>query len=151
MSRTRLVALALAASVLATSGCGSSGNSSKPLTRSELIAKANAICRRVYIRRVALKITKQQDYARIEPQLAAYELAALAEMRKLTPPASMTSDWQQIIAGAQIIADLTKKFGEYAKAHELGRTRTLYSMAAKVPPSLATAKRDGFSDCAQLA
>jgi len=71
--------------VLAASGCGGSAGPTKPLTRSELIARGTRFCRRINTRLAAIRIRSERDYARLVPPLAAYEHAAVAEMRRLTP------------------------------------------------------------------
>jgi hypothetical protein len=176
MPRTRLAALALAASALAGSGCGgaakpssqvsqtaSSSSSSaraqtptapespsSPSSRSELIARADAICRRVNAKRASITITRPQDIPLDIPPLAAYEEAAVSAMRQLTPPASMANGWKQIVAASQTVADVTTKVGNAAKAGKLESTRSLDGvLTSATEQMLNTAKREGFTDCAQ--
>ena len=176
MSRLRLVAPALAAIALAASGCGKSAstttsaqtassaqsNSSttttttttlagatKPLTRAELIAKADLICKRVNARHAATSFDTKGDYARLLPPLAAYQLAAAAAMRKLTPPPSMAAGWQQIVNDAQTFAEDVAKLGQYAVANKLRAGRAVSLAGAKADEQmLAIALREGFQDCA---
>jgi hypothetical protein len=166
MSRTRLAALALAATTLAASGCGGTTKSSSqaappaqaeshtqtgPLTRTELIAKADAICSRVNAQLASTAIRSTHDYARLLPQVAAYEQTELAELGKLTPPASMASDWQQILASTRTLAGDTAKIAEYAKSNNLKAARALLTTATTAQQQmLATAKRNGFKDCSRL-
>jgi hypothetical protein len=146
----RLAALALMAMVLPASGCGGGGKSATTTTRTELIAKADAICGRLNARLASSPIKSVADFARIVPRLAAYERAAFAELGRLLPPASMASDWRQIVAGGQTIASYTAKLGEYAKANNLKGAGPLYPASRKVQQkTLAIAKRDGFKDCAE--
>src|ERR1700722_8969694 len=95
---TRLASVALATSTLAIMGCGSS---EKPLTRAELTAKANAICKTVTAKLATKTIKSQQDIARIAPELAGFEQTALGELSKLVPPAGLANDWKQFVAGAR--------------------------------------------------
>lgn len=151
MTFTRSTALTLIAIGLVTGGCG---KSSKPLTRAELIAKADIICKRIddKLKSSNNTIKSQQDIARIVPKLASFEQSALAELSKLEPPASLANDWKTIIAGAQTLADNTAKLGEYAKANNLKAARHLIQASEKVQQqTLATAKRDGFKQCSQTA
>jgi hypothetical protein len=152
MIDSRWAALALAVTTLTTaSGCG---KSSKPLTRAELIAKADDICRRVNgkLKSSNNTINNHADIARIIPRLASFEQTALAELSKLVPPASMADDWKMIIAGAQTLADNTAKLGEYAKANKLKAARGLITSSQKVQhQTLAIAKRDGFKECSETA
>jgi hypothetical protein len=149
MGRVRPVAVALATTTLAVAGCGSS---SKPLTRAELTAKANAICRTVTAKLATKTIKSQQDIARIAPELASFEQTALAELGKLVPPAELENDWKQFVAGAQTLADNTSKLGEYARVNDLKAARSLITSSQAVQQKMmATAKRDGLKDCEQVA
>lgn len=151
MAHARFIAPALIATALT---LGAYGCGSKPLTRAQLIAKADAICRRVNARLSSANntIKTQQDIARVAPKLSAFEQAALAEMSKLVPPAALAEDWKVIVTGAQTLADNTAKLGEYAGSNNLKAARTLIATSQKVQQRmLATAKRDGFKDCSQAA
>jgi hypothetical protein len=150
MSLRRLMAFAVAATVLVVSGCGGSAGSSKRLTRSELIARGNTICRRLNTKLAATTIRSARDYV----PLAAYEHAAVMEMRKLTPPASMTSGWGQMVAGTQMLADATAKLGTYPQAGGFVATtpavRTAFTAAVEGTKRMtAAAGREGFKDCAR--
>src|ERR1700722_5724199 len=103
---TRLASVALATSTLAIMGCGSS---EKPLTRAELTAKANAICKTVTAKLATKTIKSQQDIARIAPDLAGFEETALGELSKLVPPAGLANDWKQFVAGAGRLSAKTQK------------------------------------------
>jgi hypothetical protein len=144
-----LAAIMLAATALTASGCG---KSAKPLTRAQLIAKGDAICRRINRKLASTNIKSEQDIARVAPKLASYEQEALADLGRLVPPASMADDWKVIVAGAQTLADNVAKLGEYAKANNLKAGRALIVSSEKVQRELqTTAKRDGFKDCSQTA
>lgn len=148
MTRTRPVALALAATTFAVGGCGSS---SKPLTQAELTAKANAICKSVSGKLAAKSVNSVQSVARTAPQLASIEQRALTELSKLTPPASMESEWKTFIAGAQMLAENTAKLGEYAKNNDLQSARSLIvSSEATVKQMSAIMKEYGIDDCEQV-
>jgi hypothetical protein len=149
MGLTRLAIIALAATTLAVSGCGSS---SKPLTRAELTAKANAICKTVSAKLASKTIKTQQDIARIAPELASFEQTALTELSKLVPPAELANDWKQFVAGAQTLAENTSKLGEYAKANNLKGAKGLITSSQAVQQQMvAAAKRDGLTACEQVA
>ncbi|HTA14711.1 MAG TPA: hypothetical protein VK781_07630 [Solirubrobacteraceae bacterium] len=151
MGSTRLTAVAtLAATALAVTGCGSS---SKPLTRAELTAKANAICKTVTAKLASSKgIKTQQDIARVAPELASFEQTALDGLGKLVPPAELANDWKQFVAGAQTLAENTAKLGEYAKANNLKAAKSLITSSEQVQQQMvATARRDGIADCEKVA
>jgi hypothetical protein len=149
MSRRRLAALTLVATVLAASGCGGSAGSTKPLTRSELIARGDTICRRINARLAAIRIKSAKDYAR----LGAFEQAAVANMRELTPPASMSSGWGQVVSGAQTLADATAKIGTFPRVEAFGTTPAAHeafaAAGAGTRQMVAAAQREGFKDCAR--
>jgi hypothetical protein len=149
MSHARLAVFAFAAGALAAPGCGASSKAAS-LMRGELIAKADAICSRVHAEYHANGYRSIQDMARLAPRLASYEQTAVAELRKLTPPASMANDWRQIVAGAQTVASDTAKLGRYAKENNLKAATALYTASGQVErQALATARRDGFKACTQ--
>jgi uncharacterized protein with von Willebrand factor type A (vWA) domain len=149
MGPRRLAAIALAATTLAASGCGSS---SKPLTRAELTAKANAICKTVSTKISSKTIKTQQDIARVATELASFEQTALTQLSKLVPPAKLENDWKQFVAGAQTLAENTLKLGEYARANNLKAAKSLILSSEAVQKQMvAIAKRDGLKDCQQVA
>lgn len=174
MNRTSLAAIALATSTLAASSCGSttkptnqtttspistqtpasnttSSKPTGPLTRAQLIADGDTICYRLNTRRSTTRVARPQDYKRLIPALAAYELAGANEMNNLTPPPSMAHDWQQMITGARDIARATAKVHNYADANNTAISRTVERILYKGIHQLTTAaKRAGFKDCAHI-
>lgn len=175
MNPTRLAALGLMLTTLAASGCGGSTKSpsqatpttqaastasaeevshaqhqTPPLTKSQLIAKADTICRRVNAKRASIIIKTPQDFPRLLPGLATYEYAAVVEMRKLTPPASMKTSWQKIITGAKLTADAAAARGKYVTTTNPDGMGPLSLTAAHTAQeSLALAQREGFHDCSK--
>jgi hypothetical protein len=156
MSRTRLAALALTAGALAGSGCGEaakSSNGSGPLTRAELIAKADTICLGINAKRAATKFTASlAESARLLPALVAYDRAAVTELRKLIPPPSMANGLKEITAYVQTLANVTATANESAKANtrKLEKTQSLALEVVKARQRMVdAAKREGYKDCAQ--
>lgn len=144
----RLLAAAMAASMLTTAGCG---ESAKPLTRAQLLHRADAICHKLNKRLSSTTIKTEKDFARKLPKLADYEQEGLAELSKLIPPAKLAEDWKMVIAGAQTLADDVAKLGEYVKAKDLKAARAVIARIGKVQQrTTAITKRDGFKDCAQV-
>jgi hypothetical protein len=174
MDRARLVALALAVGAIAAGGCGSSTKpanqatkpsnaatqptgdgsavrSSSPLTRAQLIAKGDAICYRLNARRAATKIQRRQDYERLVPALAGYELSLASEMRRMTPPASMAHDWQQMVEGTRKIGEATARIRNYADASSKRFSEEVEPILYKgVNQLTAAAKHAGFNDCSHF-
>jgi hypothetical protein len=125
----------------------------KPMTRAEsiLIAKAGAICKRIDARHASVRLPTQQAIARELPLFASYQRAALAELRKLTPPASMAHDWKQFVAAAHTLASDTTRVGEYAKANHFATAGTIIPRIDKDERHIsALAKHDAITGCEQV-
>jgi hypothetical protein len=173
MKGTYVTALTFAATaLLAASGCGGTTKSSSstqstlasalatqsartpasgPLTRADLIAQADAICYRINAKRASIVLRSKRDVVRGLPQLASYEQVAVTELAKLMPPTSITSDWKVILVNAQAVAEATAKLTTYANTNPhllLGRPEYIILTKAQ-GRVIATAKRDGFKDCAR--
>jgi hypothetical protein len=141
--------IALTTIALAASGCGSS---SKPLTRAELTAKANAICKTVTAKISSKSANTQQQIARVAEELSSFEQTALTNLSKLVPPAELESDWKLFVSGAQTLAENTAKLGEYAKANNLKAAKGLITSSEATQKQMeAIAKRDGLTACEQVA
>jgi hypothetical protein len=153
--------------MLAAAGCGggSSGTGStnagstasipsgdSPAER-RLIATADAICGRF---NTEIATTKPagvgaSELARSAPVNASLEQAALRELSKLTPPASLAGDWRRVIADRRTLAEELVKLGRYAKANNAAGIRALVvSKKAMHRELLKTATRAGFADCARV-
>lgn len=151
MANRSTVALALTATALGASGCGSS--TAKPLTRAELTAKADAICNTVTAKLKKTKaVSTEQDIAQVAPELVSFEQSALTELSKLVPPAALESDWKQFLSGAQTLAENTAKLGESAKAKNLKTARGAIVESEAIQKHMqAIAKRDELTACEQVA
>lgn len=141
-------AIALTAATLGACGCGSS---SKPLTRAELTAKANAICKTVTAKISSKSASTEQQISREASELASFEQTALANLSKLVPPAELETDWKLFVSGAQTLAENTAKLGEYAKTKNLKAAKGLIvSSEATQKQMVVIAKRDGLTACEQV-
>jgi hypothetical protein len=179
MLHSQLAALALAATTLAASGCGGSskiGSSSasvaastttatttttttttaasgKPVTPADaiVIAKAGAICKRIRARSTSLRFGTRQAIARSLSQFASYQRAALAELRKLVPSASLAHEWQEFEAAAHVLAADMTRAGEYAKAYHFAAVKPLASRIAADKVNMTTlAKHEAITGCERL-
>jgi hypothetical protein len=149
MRQRGLAATALAATALAICGCGSS--SPKPLTRAELTAKADTICKSVSAKVAGKTANTIQAVARTATELSSSEQSALNELSKLVPPTAMETDWKAFIAGAQTLAENTAKLGEYAKSNKLKSARTLIvSSEATAKQMTSIAQKYGIKNCEQV-
>ena len=152
----RIGAMGFAAATLAASGCGNSGSSASPsLSKADFIARADAVCRRANTMRhtVTIRIGAfEQDYVHLLPPLVAYQRSALTELTNLTPPASMASDWKQILANVQTLINNAEKTVEYARSNNLKGLSNLNAPNNTASTRILTvAGHDGFHDCAQTA
>jgi hypothetical protein len=176
MAPTRLLALALASTALAASGCGGGGNSGAHasnsgngagsgadsnnsggsrsfvrLTRAELIARADAICRRVVAQRDSIVITSPTDEARVLPPFAAYQLSALAALARLYPPSSMGRDWNKFLASFRTLAADTEKVAMAAQSNSLRQMQSLSLPLNDARKHISViAARDGLPSCSQI-
>lgn len=112
---TRLFGAALAAVALVVApGCGGSSSSSapsKPLTRAELTAKANTICKRI-IAQVDWQKANPKTLPRLIDHLAALEEQAASELEKLTPPPAMADEWRLLVDGFKLSGPEMKQIAD---------------------------------------
>jgi len=117
-----------------------------------LIAKADPICARTNVKLSSTTVKSNQELARVLPQVAAYERAEAAELSNLVPPASMASDWNQIVIGIRIFSEDTEKAATNLQSGNSATASGLYKAAKKVQDQLAViAKRNGFKQCGTIA
>ena len=96
-----------------------------------MIQQADLICRRVNQTRDAIRVKKKSEFLTILPRLADYEYAAVAEMRKLTPPATMATSSIGFTEDAHTIAEVTAEGTEYQRKGRLNYTQALAAKAVK--------------------
>jgi hypothetical protein len=140
------------ASTAATAPASPTIASGTPLSRSRLIAKADAICQRLSAELSASPtISTKQELIAAASRRTALEQAALAELSKLTPPGSMAHDYQQLLAGRQTVIEDLKKLGEDTATGNTRAEDAVYASSASVIRQMAaTAQRNGFKYCAKL-
>jgi hypothetical protein len=142
-THTLVAALALAVMSLALVACSSS-SSDMPLTRAQLIAKADPICRTV-VRTVRYYQLTPKKIVSSAPRLADVEEHAYAELSKLTPPVSFVDDWRFIVDGFRESARDFRRLAHLAEPNnENGQFETLY---ADVRQKAWKARENGFKDC----
>jgi hypothetical protein len=167
MAKTSMaMATAWVAVALGAAGCGGSKSPSQTtsstntsaartatgpaLTKAQLIAKADPICARLTAERLSHKIRSREDYLRVSAELEGSEHQALEEMQKLSPPASVASTWNQMLAGYKEISEDVAKVGQAAAANETAQLRPLIGNATALEAHVATLARSaGFKDCGQ--
>lgn len=143
MSRNLTAALMAAAMSLAVFSCGSSSNT---LSQTELVAKADAICKRANAVREAERAgTNYAATVRSEQQ-------ALAELTKLIPPSTLAADWHQLLSDDNTLVKDTATFANFIQTHDPRGAHATIVAATNLQHTLGVlATRDGFKDCAQFA
>jgi hypothetical protein len=160
-SRPCSIAALTVAAVLASAGCAGSsksestgsGSSSASAAIARLIATADAICQRLDARLASATPVHldSRTIARSAPQNAALERAAVTELAKLGPPASLAEDWKQIIAYRRTLADELAALGRFAKANDTRAIKALAVTKKRVHEKLfVLAAHDGFRVCSQV-
>jgi hypothetical protein len=163
-----ILVVAAAVSLLAT-GCGgsehppASGSAARAPGRSRsthseeraatsrLIASADAICRRFNKELTGASRPQASKVARTAPRNAALEQRAVAELSKLTPPASLARDWKQIIAYRRTLAEELVTLARDAKADNVQGMQALAASKKRVHDELTKlAAHDGFTDCSSV-
>lgn len=127
--------------------------SGDPLSRSQLIARADAICRGLDTKLATVNPASlsMHEIARFAPPRAVLERTAVAELSKLMPPASITRDWRQVIAYRSTLTNELFKLGSDAKANDAAGIRALAVSKKLVHQKLLTvATRDGFKYCSRV-
>jgi hypothetical protein len=158
MSRTLRLAPIAVIVAIAAAGCGSSNNSSSTSSKAKLVAAADPICKQISTARTAANAAVSKvssstaktlaTLARVAPPVAADEHQAVGRLHALHVPSSLTSDWRQLLAGMETLANDATQIGEHAKAHEYKAIVSLTSSGRKVREQLTTiANRDGFTYC----
>jgi hypothetical protein len=123
------------------------------LTRSQLITRADAICKRrnTAIDAVKLAGATGADVARFASQSATLEQTAFLELGKLSPPSAMAAGWRAILAYDRTLLEAVLKLGEYGERNQTSRIAALAHSTQRVKSELlAAAARDGFRYCSRV-
>jgi hypothetical protein len=125
----------------------------QPLAQPELIAHADAICRRrnTAIDAVKLSGSSPEDIARFASQSTALEQTALLELGRLRPAAPTAAAWRQLLEYSEMLLQDVVKLGEYGRRHETRLIPALSRSAGRTKRQLlAVATRDGFTYCSRV-
>jgi len=162
----RWIACVSVASALFAAGCGggSQTTASTPaiaantpsgpaLSTSQLIARADAICKRrnTAIDAVKLHGASAAAITAFAAQSSALEQAAYLELTRLGPPASMAAQWQQVLAYTRTLLEDVVELGQYGKQGDTQAIPALSRSVVSVKRELLTAARhDGFRYCSRV-
>jgi hypothetical protein len=168
MNGTHATALALAVTTLV-AGCGNTASTkqtipaatssaqaeipapAKAVSRAQLIASADAICRGIQAKRAQASHANQSIATEGSRDIKYLQLE-YTELARLTPPQSLATDWKRIVADSHAQAVAAARLVEYAEAHRLGQAGSILSQMGNAEHRIAAiAERDGFHACAQLA
>jgi hypothetical protein len=161
MLSTRLAVLVLSITSLCAFGCGStvrgtstgmsSKRSSVAFSHTDLVAKANAICKELQTRLRAVASPGTGDAGQIYLRASSYEESALRELEKLKPPADLAADWKAILVGFSTLAKDSAAYANYTKGKDLRGGRRLANSYLPVKHlAMSAAKRDGATECATV-
>lgn len=132
----------------------SDGGYGKALSNSELIAKADAVCTRFNVAAAAARhvtIHTMQDVVNAAQKQAAIERTAVAELSKLTPPATLAHDWEQILSIRRLLIEEFNEIVTYARENNPGGVDSVLKAGSGVEAQMhTTAKRDGLISCASM-
>lgn len=135
----------------ASQASGQTQTAGRPLSRSELIAKADSICTQVNYKREQTKIVKPQDYSSQLPPLAAAIGAEATELDHLTPEPSLRRQWHEVVASTRTIAADLPQLAKYAEASNTKRARALDAVMSQSQSRIAAiTHRLGFKECGYL-
>jgi hypothetical protein len=137
-------------STTAPNGAVSTARSASPQTK-VLIVDADAICQRLNSRVVASHVTSSQEIASGASRNAVLEQAALVELAKLVPPASITRQWQQILAYRRTLALQLTTLARFERSNDAKAANALITSKLRVHRQLrVAATRLGMTACAKL-
>jgi hypothetical protein len=122
--------------------------SGQPLSRTEWIAKGDAICTITNKKLDASTVRTLKDWQRVLPQGAGWERTEATELSKIVPPVAFASDWRQIVTGFQRFSELTAKVAQYALANNLKAAQPVTAAGEAMHERTANlAKHYGFKEC----
>lgn len=142
----------LAPLVVIALGLSSCGSSAGGLSRSQLIAKADPICKRVNTK--LHQFYAVQTLAELPGAAAEFSRSAMrlsSELASLQAPSSMTGDWKAITGSYRLLGHDIAEAGARIKTERLPKpdaalANTLFRVEHD---RVEIASRNGFHDCAQ--
>jgi hypothetical protein len=126
------------------------------LTRDQLIAAAEPICRRLDRALSATENAKpsadanarMREIVRIDPSHAVLEQKVATELAKLSPPPSLAHDWAQIVSYRSRLAGELARLARAAARKDTTEVNGLAKSKKEVHVLLRKlATRDGFKEC----
>jgi ABC-type glycerol-3-phosphate transport system substrate-binding protein len=122
--------------------------SSAPLTKTQFVASANAICKRLHQQLLVLNRGKTPDTQQVYLRGAAYEQMALGKLQKLNPPTELSGDLKQVVATLSTLAEDSTKYVEYVKTKNMSKANALANSYAPIKQQgVEVTLRDGLKEC----
>jgi hypothetical protein len=141
-----------------TGASGASGASgaagSAPLSQSEFVSQANAICKEGNTKIEALKAPPSggpaSGFASYLEQSIAVQQPLVSQLEALTPPSNLQSDWNKLIADAKQKQALATKALDAAKANDTSQfNAAINEIQAMGSQGDSLAKSIGLTECAK--
>jgi len=129
---------------------GVASSSSPTLSSAQLIARADAICTRSNegIAAIAPKSGSRQEIKRVVPRHVALERAAIGELERLVPPASLAEGWNSMLGYRRTLAAELDRLLLAAERGDKSSARGLTVSKRHVHTELkAVADKVGFRAC----
>jgi hypothetical protein len=134
---------AVAVLLLLVTGCGGG------LSKSELVAKGDAICKRINTRMAKEPDPKTtQDLQRLANRTVELSDPAIADMEKLEPPSDLESDFKKFVTSLKRQRDLTKQIGGAAGKDDTAKIQEIGAEAQKAQDEYRRLTgKIGFKEC----
>src|SRR5215210_3402637 len=139
--RTRTAVALLVPALVA--GCGGG------LSKSELVAKGDAICARVN-KQIAKEPDPKTaaDLERLAKRTVEISGPAIEDMEALDPPSELEDEFEKFVASLKRQRDLTKQIGAAAGAGDTAKVQRIGADAQKAQAEYASVtKKIGFKEC----
>jgi hypothetical protein len=143
LSRRMRAHAAVVALILPLAGCGGG------LSKSELVAKGDAICKRVN-RQVAKEPEPKTaaDLQGLAKKTVEISDPAIDDMEKLEPPDELEKDFAAFVASLKEQRDLTKQIGDAAGAGDTAKIQRVGAEAQKAQEKYRKlSDKIGFKEC----
>jgi hypothetical protein len=128
----------------------SSTSPSAALSHAQLISRADAVCAKNNItsKAATTKISTPAQLREVASERASVEQSALVDLAKLTPPPTLTSQWEAFLTARRKIVHALTEISEGGTVEKRGAAFTAFTQAeSKI---FAEAKATGLQVCSRL-
>lgn len=138
------------AAVAGSRGARPSVSASSSPAVTQLIARADAICRQLN-GQLASVDSARRNVAYVAQENATLEASATKRLDRLTAPVSLARDWRRILTYRQVLAGQLSNLARVVTGHDSRAVRALAVSKLRTHRKLhALASHDGFKDCAEV-